>query len=195
MEVDPSWDCAACNALVKHILARDRPARLTEAIADGVKTKGKSEDCPGEVIVECRICPAEDVAMARSYLETPPAAIVICTNGLARKDVEEVVVHELVHAYDFCVQGADLSACYALAASEVRAAREAECFYGPALSKTDWLECIRERATRSTENLKPDTGAKCVEIMFEKAMKDVAPLNTPPVKGVWSAAWDYMRGK
>jgi Peptidase M76 family len=40
-----------------------------------------------------------------------PATIVLCVNQMHRgkAEVEEVLVHELVHAYDFCAAKRDLS--------------------------------------------------------------------------------------
>ena len=42
--------------------------------------------------------------------------MVLCANRLkSREKVEEAVVHELVHAYDFLVSGVKLQECQALA--------------------------------------------------------------------------------
>ena len=45
-----------------------------------------------------------------------PATIVLCVNQMHRgkDEVEEVLVHELLHAYDFCAAKRDLSR-YAMA--------------------------------------------------------------------------------
>lgn len=51
---------------------------------------------------------------ARAYMEAPPMSVVLCANRLAdRTEMEEALVHELVHVYDVrlfgfmgsCVQG------------------------------------------------------------------------------------------
>lgn len=53
---------------------------------------------------------------ARAFLESPPAAVVLCANRLgSRREVEEAVVHELIHAYDYLVAGIDLLDCRSLA--------------------------------------------------------------------------------
>lgn len=55
-------------------------------------------------------------AAARAYLEAPPPGVVLCANRLgSRREVEEAVVHELVHAYDYLVAGVELLDCQALA--------------------------------------------------------------------------------
>lgn len=38
---------------------------------------------------------------ARAYMEAPPMSIVLCANRLQdRTEMEEALVHELVHVYD-----------------------------------------------------------------------------------------------
>lgn len=38
---------------------------------------------------------------ARAYMEAPPMSVVLCANRLAdRTEMEEALVHELVHVYD-----------------------------------------------------------------------------------------------
>ena len=68
--------------------------------------------------------------------------------------------------------------CDGLAASEVRAAREAECSGEFPLQ---WLRdrCIKQRATASTANLFPSSEAsKSVEKVFTSAVADLDPLNS-----------------
>lgn len=55
-------------------------------------------------------------AGARAFLESPPPGVVLCANRLgSRQEVEEAVVHELVHAYDYMVAGIELRKCRSLA--------------------------------------------------------------------------------
>ena len=96
--------------------------------------------------------------------------------NLNEKDIETSLVHELVHAYDYKLKRYDMFTCDGLAASEVRAAREAECSGEYPLQ---WLRdrCIRQRATASTANLFPPLEAsKSVEKVFASAVADVEPL-------------------
>jgi hypothetical protein len=38
---------------------------------------------------------------ARAYMEAPPMSVVLCANRLQdRREMEEALVHELVHVYD-----------------------------------------------------------------------------------------------
>lgn len=63
-----------------------------------------------------------------------------------------------------------------LAYSEVRAAREAECF-----SSTRFFKalCVKDRATIATKNMFPSKGQDCVRQVFENALKDQTPF--PPL--------------
>lgn len=83
------------------------------------------------ITIECSPCGSDTraEASARAYVRGPdPLGIVLCSNRLAsQREIEEVLVHELVHIYDVHVRQMDLRDCKQLAYSEVRAAREAEC--------------------------------------------------------------------
>lgn len=60
-----------------------------------------------------------------------------------------------------------------LAYSEVRAAREAECFSSTRFFKA---VCVKDRATIATKNMFPSKGQECVRQVFEDAMKDHTPF-------------------
>jgi hypothetical protein len=83
------------------------------------------------ITIECSPCGSDTraEASARAYVRGPdPLGIVLCSNRLgSQREIEEVLVHELVHIYDVHVRQMDLRDCKQLAYSEVRAAREAEC--------------------------------------------------------------------
>ena len=83
------------------------------------------------ITIECSPCGSDTraEACARAYVRGPdPLGIVLCSNRLSsQREIEEVLVHELVHIYDVHVRQMDLRDCKQLAYSEVRAAREAEC--------------------------------------------------------------------
>lgn len=137
---------------------------------------------------------------ARAFLAAPPPKIVICSNHIQSKgEVEEVLVHELVHAVDvrssrppwprlprrptlalrphaqYCVDDQDLQDCRVLACSEIRAAREAECYRS---FPFEWLRkrCVSSIATRSTKNMFPTQGAACVTEVFDRCMADTRPF-------------------
>ena len=128
--------------------------------------------------IECRPCSSTGPESgARAFVMGPsPLSIVLCSNRLSYHDpaeMEQVLVHELVHVYDVRVHQLDLRTCENLAYSEVRAARDAEC-------KDAWLAghyCVPHKAYLATSNLFPADEAKaCLSRVFEEAMADTVPL-------------------
>jgi mitochondrial inner membrane protease ATP23 len=59
-----------------------------------------------------------------------PAGVVLCENQpLSQADVNDVVTHELIHAYDHCRARVDWTDCVHHACSEIRAANlSGDCF-------------------------------------------------------------------
>ena len=132
-----------------------------------------------DVNISCRPCSSDgpEGGARAVLLDSEPLEIVLCTNRLSGKaEIDEVVVHELIHVFDHRTRRCDLETCHGLAYSEVRAAREAECNrYFP----FKWLksECVRHNAVRSTANLYPHDAAKCVDAVFDTAILDLAPFD------------------
>lgn len=197
-------DCDTCSKTLAQVLREERPKKLLQAIHHGLSVRrgetSSTKTSPStatatattEAIaavqephplakLECRICPETGPASgARAFLEAPPPSIVLCANRLAtRREVEEAMVHELVHAFDYLVSGRNLLDCQALAYSEVRAAHAAECSELSRSFTCSFFEkgCVRSMATRSTENLFPGRGAGCVNAVFDSAYNDRAPYD------------------
>jgi hypothetical protein len=120
---------------------------------------------------------------AKGFLEVNPMAIKICADRIQLKDVQMLVDHELVHAFDYSLGRCDFSTCQGLAFSEVRAAREAECS-GWFLHDFFRASCIKDHATRSTASIFPEPGvaASCVEEVYSSAMQDLEPYQSPNVE-------------
>ena len=131
------------------------------------------------VPIACRKCSDKGAeGKCRAFLQREPLEIVLCTNKLRASHIEEVVAHESTHAYDLTHRRVDLDTGLGLAYSEVRAARNAECSgWYPFESLLGMKErCIRKIATLSTAVVFPhDDAAKCVEVVFDKAMEDHSP--------------------
>jgi hypothetical protein len=125
---------------------------------------------------------------ARAFVMGPtPLSVVVCTNRLIGKseieEVSEILTHELVHVYDVRRLQLDLRLCDNLAYSEVRAAREAECYTTAAKTKNPWFgvdnkTCIQQKALAATQNLfgKRESHA-CVQRVLESALKDRRPFS------------------
>ncbi len=103
----------------------------TAAHAAQCHSSAKDSSSFTTITIECSPCGSDTraEACARAYVRGPdPLGIVLCSNRLSsQREIEEVLVHELVHIYDVHVRQMDLRDCKQLAYSEVRAAREAEC--------------------------------------------------------------------
>ena len=61
----------------------------------------------------------------------PAAGVVLCENqSLTQSDVNDVITHELIHAYDHCRAKVDWGNCVHHACSEIRAANlSGDCFF------------------------------------------------------------------
>jgi len=97
--------------------------------------------------------------------------MVLCSNRLSTaQEVEEVLLHELIHLYDLKVKGLDFSKCPELAFSEIRAARESECKIGSYSTTSALCSGVRDRlasaASSSSENASEPPPAASVLASF-----------------------------
>ena len=138
--------------------------------------------------VECKLCstdPNSAESQCRAYVSSPVSGtvdndpplidgIVLCANRLeTRQELEEALLHELVHVHDAFVKRLNLRRCEDLAYSEVRAAREAECNFR-AIPVFMRKSCVREKATNATMCMFPgNQGRYCVNKVFDKAFADM----------------------
>jgi len=161
-------------------------------------TAGSTKFLTETIKIECRPCATTGPEQgARALIMGPtPLSIVACTNRLTPNDQEEmdqVLTHELLHAYDVKQLHLNFSDCESMAYSEVRAAREAECsisssHFGNASSTTatgGWASpaaflkqyCVKQKAIAATHNLFPRQGRNCVRTVFNKAYADPRPFH------------------
>lgn len=141
---------------------------------------------PVRPYISCQDCTktAHDInSTSRAVIrDSVPLEIVLCCDRLSSRNIEEVMIHELIHAYDYSRNRCDFSKCTGLAYSEIRAVREAECRGGYYPFKFMRDICVRENAIKSTANLFSKAEATiCVDAVFSEAMKDLEPiiLKTP----------------
>lgn len=139
---------------------------------------GRGGDDVTTIAIECRPCGTSSRAEsgARAFVMGPePLSIVLCSNRMSsQSEIEEVLVHELVHIYDVHSRDMDLRDCRTLAYSEVRSAREAEC--SGCLNSFFAGICTREKATVATRNIFPERARQCVASVFDDAFADHAPF-------------------
>eukprot|EP00616_Rhizochromulina_sp_CCMP1243_P010202 CAMPEP_0118966972 /NCGR_PEP_ID=MMETSP1173-20130426/4410_1 /TAXON_ID=1034831 /ORGANISM="Rhizochromulina marina cf, Strain CCMP1243" /LENGTH=220 /DNA_ID=CAMNT_0006915857 /DNA_START=102 /DNA_END=764 /DNA_ORIENTATION=+ len=170
-----------CEAMVTRAFQDDKLSVLRAAIERHEGRAAAPEGCGRPLRISCRDCRKDGVeGCARAFTEAEPMGVVLCTNRLEScHEVREVLRHELTHAYDYCVAGLDLFKCTALAYSEVRAARDAECSsYKDFPSFLGWIErnCARRTAVSATRNLFPQEGRDCVAQVFVDAHADQSPF-------------------
>tara|TARA_B110000208_G_scaffold111980_1_gene138054 strand:+ start:357 stop:896 length:540 start_codon:yes stop_codon:yes gene_type:complete len=110
----------------------------------------------------CTNCPnGGTIGSARAFFAQTDedgrrSCITMCANRMrSAAEVREALTHELVHAYDWHVRGAQtLATCEGLACSEVRSHREAECArYSklPIGASFALRACVKRKATTATQ--------------------------------------------
>ncbi|CAL0299145.1 unnamed protein product [Lupinus luteus] len=118
--------------------------------------------------------------------------VTVCTNYIRIQDeVNQVVTHELIHAYDDCrASNLEWTSCAHHACSEIRAAHlSGDCHYKRELLRGftkfggQGKECIRRRVMQSLAT-NPDcagTAAKdTIEAVWEKCYNDKQPFDREP---------------
>ena len=172
----PAMTDELCRTLAEQAIKSDPDIeKLLNTIAEAERKK-HGPDWRGPAL-SCRRCGSNGPeANARAFCSTEPWALTLCSNRLADLgDIREVLRHELVHIFDFSTKRYDYESCSGLAASEIRAAREAECS-GKFTFGFMRDRCIQRTAVASTANIFPDDASRCVKDMFDKAMADLEPL-------------------
>lgn len=164
--------------IVQNVQTSSPPAALNtpQPLAASAATKRSTK-----LKIECRPCGTQGAeGGARAFVMGPtPLSIVLCSNRLHSlgnplndsTELEEVLVHELVHVHDVKALKMDLRKCVNLAYSEIRAAREAEC-------RDSWMQpyCVKQKALQATQNLFPQEAGNCISQAYEKAMQDMRPF-------------------
>jgi len=131
--------------------------------------------------IQCQTCGSSGPeGSARAYVRGPsPLSIILCSNRLSllnTNEINQVLTHELIHVFDVHYRKWDLTNCYNLAKSEIRAAREAEC--DNSLTSFDFMKrfCVKDKAKVATTNMFPDIGLHCVNQVFDEAIGDNEPF-------------------
>lgn len=187
-----------CEEWLEEIKSRPRPRLLLEYFAANMARNTAAKNSSSNLdplLMYCRHCNNRGAeGSARAFMALPEQ-LIFCTNRLRNtKEMEEVFVHEMIHAVDYCTRNMDLTKCEALACSEIRAAREAECLShftpkwkgekvelpwsaGSFLGSFTKEGCTKRLATAATQAMFPgEAGATCVEKMFRECYRDTVPF-------------------
>ncbi|ORY92379.1 peptidase M76 [Syncephalastrum racemosum] len=72
--------------------------------------------------ITCRTCAGTVQANRRGYYSVPYKRVVLCADNIRSKEqLEQTLMHELVHAFDNTRKGKFQSMCHLIACGEVRA--------------------------------------------------------------------------
>jgi inner membrane protease ATP23 len=116
--------------------------------------------------------------------------VVMCQNYLSSQDqFNQVLTHELVHAYDVCRAELDFTNCKQHACTEVRAASlSGDCDFWEEVSRgnvsfsNNHRRCVRRRAIKSVQ-FNPhcaEQAESAVAAVFEQCYGDKTPFGTIP---------------
>ncbi|KAI9004076.1 peptidase M76 [Gaertneriomyces semiglobifer] len=131
-------------------------------------------------------CAVTNRAISGAFVSTQ--GVVVGSNQLRNKQhLEQVLTHELIHAYDYCRAKIDENDCRHLACAEIRAANlSGDCdllrewgrlnfgFFGM-LEK-----CVRRRAALAISNNPACNGQNVnavVDSVYEDSMTDISPFD------------------
>jgi inner membrane protease ATP23 len=123
----------------------------------------------------------------------PDEGVVLCAEHMhSQADVDAVLTHELVHAYDQCrVKNIDWCDCNHHACSEIRAANlSGDCWMSREVARGNLTlskgqqACVKRRAALSVA-MNPNCGGPAnaraaVERQFEQCFADTAPFDRVP---------------
>ncbi|KAI8434810.1 hypothetical protein MSG28_003317 [Choristoneura fumiferana] len=138
-------------------------------------------------VVECvkTIC---DYSVSGGY-DPELNQIVVCQNVSTRKGmVQGVLVHEMIHMFDYCRNELDFKNMEHLACSEIRAANLTHCSFTSAWSQGDasWSkikkahqDCVKTKALYSVLAVRQIGKAEAVDIIekvFPKCYADLEPI-------------------
>ena len=105
----------------------------------------------GDINISCAICnDATGAGRNAKAMIYDDGSITICSNRhVSEESIQQSITHELTHAYDYRLKRYNFNDCEGLAASEIRAAKNAEC---DKFFLFDFFKerCIINRATQST---------------------------------------------
>jgi len=116
-----------------------------------------------------------------AYYHADLQKVTLCANRVTEKsNLEENIIHELIHAYDSCKQKDFFMQCKLRACSEIRASRLGEC-------RTHWdrANCVRQSALASTKIYCPNSES-IVNEMMETCYKDISPLTKEQASKKWN---------
>lgn len=147
----------------------------------------KSSGCPVDIRrhIACEVC---DVSVSGGY-DPLMNQIVICQN-VAKSEgiVQGILMHEMIHMFDYCRNKVDFKNIDHLACTEIRAANLAHCSFmsawvqgdaSPLNFREQHQNCVKTKALASVlavRNVSRDDAIDAVERVFPKCYADLEPV-------------------
>ncbi|XP_019183455.1 mitochondrial inner membrane protease ATP23 homolog [Ipomoea triloba] len=119
----------------------------------------------------------------------PGEGVVVCSNHMNIQDeVNQVVIHALIHAYDDCRANIDWTDCAHLACSKIRANHlSGDCHYkreflrGNLKIRGHEQECVKRRVIKELTPHFSETAARdAMEAVWETCYNDTKPFDRAP---------------
>jgi len=133
--------------------------------------------------------------------------IVVCANNTkGNRMTTNVLAHELIHMYDYCVHQMDFTNPEHVACTEIRAANITYCSYLSAIFgnhipsftlKERHQQCVRNRAVESltaARDISMDDAKVVVDKVFNKCYRDQEPIGRRPRKRTSDCDLAYTEG-
>ena len=173
-----------CRGFIEHTLKYNQTARK---LVDSIEELGC--EIPSDFFV-CRPCGAEMGITGGFAVPSPgqtykPQIVVCDDKHLSKKLVTNTLVHELVHAYDFCKSKINASSCVQRACTEIRASAlsdecnlSAEIMRGNVHLNNGHSLCVKRRARLSLEcdPVCKEGAERYVTSVFGECYRDKSPL-------------------
>jgi inner membrane protease ATP23 len=172
-----------CLQLVSDTLKYNKTA---QKLVDSIQGLGCK--IPSNFFV-CRSCDSAEISGGFSIPvkgEPYSPQIVVCQDKqLNKNQVANTIVHELVHAYDFCRSNIEVTNCYQRACTEIRASSlsdecslSMEALRGNFQLKGGHGSCVQRRAQRSLEvdPICREKAAMYVNSVFKECNGDKSPF-------------------
>ncbi|XP_066596854.1 mitochondrial inner membrane protease ATP23 homolog [Prorops nasuta] len=160
-----------------------KTSHLVRLLLNALKSAGCEVDIRRHFT--CEKC---DESVTGGY-DTEMNQIVICQNtATSDSHVQGVLIHELIHMFDYCTAKIDFKNIDHLACTEIRAANLAHCSFlsawiqgaaNPFHFKKSHQYCVKEKAMRSVmaaQNVTEAIAMAAVERVFSKCYNDLEPI-------------------
>ncbi|XP_030760884.1 mitochondrial inner membrane protease ATP23 homolog [Sitophilus oryzae] len=147
----------------------------------------KSSGCPVDIRrhISCEECSLEVSGGFDPVLNQ----VVICHNNASKEGIiQGVLLHEMVHMFDFCRNNLDFKNIDHLACTEIRAANLAHCSFMSAWvngdtsifnMKATHQNCVKNKALTSmlaVRNITQNEAINAIERVFDRCYNDLEPL-------------------